>query len=478
MERRELLKWVGAGGAGAGAIAFLASLRDTDDEPSNPDRTTVQPTSSPATTTETAPSIPHAEEFGNVVDVVEAGLDLDTAGPINDFIEEYAADDTLLAFPAGTFQLEPISLSGYSHLGLTAISEEVPTFVPAGEECIEGGNSAIEFNDVQDLLVDSIDFEFPGDGSGGIIRVNAAGDVTIRNVSITGSCEAQVAQFRVDVLNPNATGVLENLRLDNRGEDKSLTGLYVGEHHAGTLVLRDCDVRGYSDNGLYASAAGLHDGQNGVVIVEGGMYRNNNISNVRLGTKGSQVKGVTVESVDRQDVHLVNVRGIRLRNQSGQIIEDSLIHIGPNSGSGFGAIVFHPENGGAKIRNSEIVVDKDEFLAINAQEPTGNPKNGPVFENVTISGEANGEFVAKINGRNGTVFRNCTIGGSGENRNGLRFSYSENCRIEDCRIDLSGDPIVLRQSSATVVNTTIVGPDGEERTIDEMEASDEDFTPR
>ncbi|MFW5924250.1 MAG: right-handed parallel beta-helix repeat-containing protein [archaeon] len=475
MERRELLKWAGAGGIGAGTIGLVAALRDTKDPPAD-GRPTTEPTTDP-TTTSSAQPIPHADEFGTVVDVVEAGLDLTSSDPINAFLEEHAADDTLIAFPPGTYRLEPITLSEYSHLGLTAISEEPPTFVSANGHCVEGGDSSMEFNRVRDLLVDSIRFEFPGP-SGGIIRINAAGDVTVRNVSVVGSCTDQVAQFRIDVLEERATALIENLELDNREKDDSLTGIYVGDHHAGTVVLRDCDVRGYSDNGLYASAPGLDGGPNGPVIVEGGVYRNNNISNVRLGTSGSRVTGVTVESVDQETVDLLNVRGIRLRNQSGQVIEDSRVHVGPDSGVGFGGIVFHPATGGATVRNTEIVVDKDEFLAINIQEPSGETSGVPVFEGVTISGAANGGFVGRITGRDGTTFRGCTIGGSGLNRGGLRFSHSETCRIEDCRIDLSGDPIVLRASSATVVNSTIVGPDGEERYIDEMEATDGDFTPR
>ncbi|WP_259517196.1 hypothetical protein [Halanaeroarchaeum sp. HSR-CO] len=293
-----------------------------------------------------------------------------------------------------------------------------------------------------------------------------------------GSCENQISLVRIDALSKDGTFEFDQFKARNTDDNPTLTGVYVGDSHAGELVFKDCELEGFSDNGLYASSPGLRSGKNGIVRVEGGKYRNNNISNIRLGSTGSTARNVDVVATDPPDAESVNVRGIRFRHRQDQLVENSRIHIGPDSGNGFGAVVFHPENRGATVKNTAIEVHRDDYKAIFALPAIEPAESGPVFENVSISGEANGGFVGKIEGRTGTVFSGCTIDMSGVDRHGLRFSSAEDTLIEDCRIAVSGDPIVLRQSTATIVNTTIVSPDGETEHIERMDASDGDFTPR
>lgn len=479
MNRRRLLEAGLAGGAAVVGTVLLGSTLDPGEGDADPSGTTPEPsetTPEPGTPTETTeePEIRHANEYGTVVDVVRAGADPTGEVPVNDLLETHAGDDTLLSFGPGKYRLRPIELSDYSHLGVAAAGPERPTFVSAADRCIPG--PYLWFRSVDDLLLDRLAFEFPGDGSGGEVRVTADGDATVRDVRAVGSCPDQIALFRIDVTDEQGTGLVEDFWARNGNDDPTLTCIYVGEDHAGEVTFRDCDLRGFSDNGLYASSPGHPDGGNGTVHVEGGIYQNNNVSNVRLGSTGSTATGVRVVADAVPVADSVNVRGIRLRERGDQVIQDCDIYIGRAAGDGFGGIVFHSANTGAAVRSTTVTIDRDTVPAVRAF-PNEKSASGPVFEDLTVRGDAARGFAAVLDGRRGTVFRNCDIEQTGTGRGGLRLAFSHDCRIEGCRIDVDGDPIVLRQSTATVRDTTLVTPDGE-RYVDEMEAEDEDFTPR
>lgn len=473
IERRELLLLLGIGGGVGVSTVLGASL--LDGQPREPTPPTETETETPE-----EPSIPHADEFGTVVDAVAAGADPDGEEPINAFLDEHAADDTLLSFPEGTYRLQPLELAEYRHLGIAAAGETPPTFVAEPGRCL-GGRPYLLFDQFDEFLLDHVEFDFSGESTGGEIRMNLTGDATVSNVTATGGCDEQIAMFRVDVLDGDATASIENLNIDNRADDIALTGVYVGRRHAGEVAFRNCEVQGFTDNGLYASAPGLEDGGKGIVRVEDGTYRNNNISNVRLGSEGSIASGVTSISDSppptTENSPPANARGFRLRNGQGQVIEECTVRITENSRFTHGGIVFHQTNGGADVRNTTIEVDRNDTPGIRMFPRDQNHSGTPLFEGVEITGNAaNGQMVM-LDGRDETVIRNCTIEGSGAERDGIYFRDSANCRIVDSRIDVTGNALILRGSNVTIENTTLVTPDGTEE-IDEMDATDEDFTPR
>lgn len=454
MERRQLLTRIGAvGGIGIGGAVVgerIVSGDRSGDE--GDDGTTPDPR-----------PIRHADEFGTVVDAVAAGVDPEGEVPINGFLERNAGDDTLLAFPKGTYRLEPVDLSGYTQFGVAAAHGERPRFVPTTGNCVENGRPYVQFGEVTDLLLDGLEFDFDTSGSGGLVRVAAVGDATIRNVAVSGSCEDQIALFRPEVLNPDATLRVQNVHVENAGDNTSLTGVYVGRDHAGTLEFRDCTVVGFSDNGLYASAPGLDSGRGGIVNVTGGRFGNNNIANVRLGSDGSTARGVAsvsdrVPATDSAGPK-VNVRGIRLRNGRDQLVTGCEVTLARNSGFSYGGIVFHPANAATTVKNTSVVVDRDATAALRAFPRETDGSGRLTFENVTVSGAAAHGEAALIDGRDGIHLRD-----------------SVDCRIENSRIDVSATPIVLQDATATIRNTTLVTPEGT-RTVDELTATD-DITPQ
>jgi hypothetical protein len=308
------------------------------------------------------------------------------------------------------------------------------------------------------------------------VGVIPTGDATVRDVVTRGSCRDQVTMFRIDIRNPDATGLVENVRTRDDQGSSWLTGAYVGARHSGGVTFRGCELSEFTDNGLYGSAPGTPDGGDGTVHTEGGEYRNNNVSNIRLGTPGSTARGDTIVVESAPEAESLNLRGIRFRRGIDQVVEDCDIRFGPDVTDSFGAIVYHADNGGARVSNSQVTMDSDTIPAVRAYYHEGDTESAPTFENLTVDGDASRGYAVMINGRDGTAFRNCTIEQSGSQRDGIRLAYSADCELTDSRIDVTGYPLILRDSTLTVRNTTFVTPDGE-RHVEEMEAGPGDFRP-
>jgi hypothetical protein len=492
MSRRQFLKSAGVvGGVGLVGFAAVSSDRGADDRRQPPDGMSRAATDTPhngtepptntetadtPTESETATETPkYAGEFDTVVDLVEAGADPTGEEPINDVLTRVAADDTLVSIPPGKYCLAPLELRSYAGLGIASTGEQQVQFRPVRGQC-RGREPYVRFTRVEDLLLYGLTFDFRGIDSGGVIHVLSEGDAVVRNVATVGSCPGQVATFRIDVRDESSTGLVEDLYAENVDDNSTLTGVYVGRSHSGELIFRSCQVRGFSDNGLYASAPGGTNGGDGVVHTVGGTYTNNNIAGVRLGTTGSTARDVdvVVDSVPPGD--RVNARGIRLSGMAGQVVENCRVYIGPNAGQSFGAVVFNADNGGAHVRDSNIRVDRDRVQAVHTFPPAEPASEPPVFENLEITGTANSSYAATIQGRNGTVFRNCTIKQTGLNRGGIRLEGSKNCRIENCEIETTTVPIMLENASATILDTAISTPEGK-NVVEELDAENEVVRP-
>jgi|AntRauTorcE11898_2_1112593.scaffolds.fasta_scaffold08178_1 hypothetical protein len=484
MKRRELLrKSAFAGAVGlTGIAAYRIGESATGDDARGPVSTVTETATGEQTAEPPPESTPtetrahrHEEEFDTIVDALHVGADPTGEEPISDLLNEHAGDDTLLSFPAGEYRLPGIELRGYDHLGIAAAQAERPTFVAPKNSC-HNDDPHIQFAEVTDFLLEGIDFDFSNEGAGGAINVIATGDATVRDVTTSGTCRNQIAMFRMDIRNPDASGLVENLRAENGQTPGWMTGAYVGLRHSGEVTFRNCMLDGFTDNGLYGSAPGAEGGGGGAVHTEGSEYRNNNVSNIRLGTPGSSARGDTIVVENAPEAESINLRGIRFRRGTGQVVEDCEIRYGPDVTQSFGAVVFHADNGGALVRDSTITMDSDRIPAVQAVYQSGESDDAPTFRNLRIDGDASRGYAVMANGRDGTTFENCTIEQHGDHRDGIRIAYSDDCSLVDSRIDVSGYPLILRDSTLSIRNTTFVTPDGE-RHVDEMEAGAGDFRP-
>lgn len=460
MNRREFLALAGVTGASGSLAGCLDGVLDRDGDGDDPTETIPAGTATPGAgpLTPSPIDVPYAAEFDTVLDVVEQGATPDGSESISPLLQRLAGDDVLLSFPPGRYLLDPIDLEGISNFGLAAVSDERPVFVPT-HDCVDS-KPFVNLEGMESLLIDGIDIDFRANGAGGAVHVISNGDFTIRNVHITGSCDPQISFIRFDVKDPDGIGLVENLSLENPlDEHARLTGAFVGEPHAGEITFRDCTITGLTDNGLYASAPGTPAGHNGIVHVEGGTYRNNNVANVRLGSSGSTARDVTIE-VDTVPPHPleVNARGIRLRGQDGQLIEGCRIRYGPKAGFSFGGIVLHHANGAATLRDNHITIDANPTPAVRALIPEKLRNAGLIMENLEIDGTADGGAAIVLDERNGSVIRGCRITHPSADRGGLHLEDMENCRVIDSHIEVGGPPVKLINARLTLDNTTFARP--------------------
>lgn len=403
------------------------------------------------------PDVRHADKYGSVIDAESVGADPTGTQPVNDVIEMYAQPDTLLSFPAGTYRLDPLKIEDVNDFAIASATSERATFVAPAGVCTD--RPYLWFQEVSGVLFDGIDVDFTEDGAGGEVRFIADGDITVQNARFSGSCDGQIAIFRLDVINPGGRALVKNIAASH-DDDRQLTGIYVGHGHAGEVTFEDCDISEFTDNGLYASTPGLDNNGNGPVHVVGGSYTNNNISNVRLGTTGSTARDVHIVIESVPDGYQPNARGIRLRDRRGQLVENCSVTMGKGVSESFGAIVSHGAHEGGVVRNTAVNVDTEKVPAIHAFRPDADDYDPLEFENVTVTGDAPGSYAATLFGRNGTVFRDCTFEQPGDTRGGIYFVDSEGCRIVDSHIETDRNPIVAVRSDVLVQNTTISTPRG------------------
>ncbi|MFC7116180.1 hypothetical protein ACFQH2_16240 [Natronoarchaeum sp. GCM10025703] len=272
-------------GAGGGGLLFgtLALLGRSSDLKASEDTLTPKPTG--GFSVEDEPDV----DDPNVVHLGEEGMkEGDDAGA---WLSDYIDDGMEIIVPAGTYDYSTRAFtrghgSGYADLVVRGEGE-------FGDVVFDHGDG-YTFSEViaangGDVLVDNITWRGVADGNGNITaRAHDGDEVTLRRVA------------RPDGSNDNGEGV------------------FVRPEHAGVVTLEDCWMEAFTDNGVYGSAPGGSSGNNGEVNVIGGLYRNNNIANIRVGGSNSTVDGATVVLTDQQreqwgSSRSVNMRGIWVR---------------------------------------------------------------------------------------------------------------------------------------------------------------------
>jgi hypothetical protein len=401
----------------------------------------------------------HGISFDSVVDMVDdAGCDPNGNEACDGALQSAASSNTLLKFPSGTYKLtEKNSLNGYSNFGI--VGEGDVTFtVP--DDCTK---KVININYGTNALVENITVDqsnatptvqvAPDDG----LEVHGL-EMTGQGISSatgsgTGGGEAPNA-FNPMVRSSGGKGMVENIVLHNQGRmgAYSRTGVWIGETNKGTITLRNCNVEGFSGNGVYASRTP------GVVQVEGGTYKNNDISQVRIGSSGSYVDGATAEtdlseSRSPNPGEMLNGSGIRLesdRGGSGAEIRNCDVRVGPEVSADGGIQIFsNYEN--FTIENTRVEYNTQGY-SIRAKS-ADNPENaGGTFSNVSVTGDATDFVGVLIEDRPGTTVKNCCIQQTGSGRVGLALHNCDGSQVTDCTINAGAQALRIRNGSVDVSN--------------------------
>lgn len=296
-----------------------------------------------------------------VVDLGDEGLA--EGDVIDSYLEEWVQDGHQVRIPAGRYEWQGEGFTGKSLADASVVGEGEVIF------------------DASDGHAFSSNFTPEG------------GDFELRNITIRGQRASGANKIRVYVPDPDATLVFRNFNIPDGSEDDGASGIFVNKRHAGTFELIDAHIEGFADNGLYASSPSQSDGENGEVHVVRGLFRNNNISNVRIGTDRSSVRGSVIvqDAPAPANSGAHNQRGLRVRQHAtGDDIEIEDVHI-TQTESGNGALVIEGDDGGsgtitgARIRNeistAPIRIRNDSEWSASSIDITGEGDLEPVGGN-------------------------------------------------------------------------------------------------
>lgn len=420
-----------------------------------------------------------SQGFGQVVDMVDDhGCDSTGSDPCDESLVDAAADDTLLIFPEGTYRFdETNTLLGVNNFGIMGRGET--TFVaPAGHN-----GSWFTIDRGRNLLFQNIDLDVTARNTAPTLQLGVTEGLLVRDVEIIGrgtwteqgsdgggSNPAVGNGFLPIVRSPKGHGTVERFvarqggKIGRYNAGRGRVGIFVGKSHKGNLRLVDCHLSEFPNNGIYASRT------TGTVQIDGGIFHNNDISQVRLGSRGSRLSGglvvVEPEKVPppNQPGDFLNPRGVRIGggplSVGGARIRDSTIEM--RRAKGAPAISVAQSGGRFYIQNSEIRIRLGRGAGIIAKAPTGGSHPPPPaphwgrIDNVSIKGRATAGQAILVIDRPGTVIRNVTISHRRGERNGIRLVRSPGSVMARCAIRASKYPVVLTAASKQVGSDCLV----------------------
>ncbi|WP_137287824.1 twin-arginine translocation signal domain-containing protein [Halorussus salinisoli] len=396
-------------------------------------------------------------EYDTVVDVVEAGADNTGNQPINPVLNRLCGNsttDTLLRFPPGTYAMdEMFRLTDYDHVGFVGDDATIvptPDFDTTAPWLFRLGVLA---DPGRDLHFEGFTFDFTAPDTGmRAVEAQVTDGLTVRDVRVVGHHDTgTLGPGMFNVLDPDGWGTVERFAAPDGGAysentdgniEVGPTGVLVSPYHRGTLRLRDLDIGGFPDNGLYAATP------DGRILVEGGRYRNSNVANVRIAGDGSYVRGTRIE-VDENRPEDVNQRGLRLDGGRDLWVEN--VSIGLSRPNGY-ALSVQDEVESARIEGTDIavaerpntamvvapnanhvsVVDSDIHLdgGGHALAIFGHAPGPVVARNLTVSGWATGEAgrPAILCHRDHCEFHDLAVYQPGENRRAIDV-HGDDCLV-------------------------------------------------
>jgi len=266
------------------------------------------------------------------IDVTAHGVDNSGNSSVTSAIQSLAQDNRILYFPDGEYYFDSaIRFVGFQNFGL--IAADGARFVPAQASQYDAPGQSVNVFTLgvpnspgTNLHVENLTFDFTANETGVRgLHASISDGLVVRDVDVIGTHDTGApGPLNTDIVSSGGSGVVENLSLPDGGVHVDHTstslhsagagpsGLNVSAHHTGSLTVRNAEINGFPDNGLYAAT------RDGTVTVEGGTFRNNNVASVRLMGQGSSVSGARIV-VDNGHPSFGAQRAIRLNK--GQNLE-------------------------------------------------------------------------------------------------------------------------------------------------------------
>uniref|UniRef100_A0A7D5GNA5 Right-handed parallel beta-helix repeat-containing protein n=1 Tax=Natrinema halophilum TaxID=1699371 RepID=A0A7D5GNA5_9EURY len=400
------------------------------------------------------------DDYRTVVDVTDVGADDTGNESITPVLEELRGDDRLLVFPEGRYRMdEQFRFTGFDNFGLVG---QNATLVPANYYNFAGPQYRLFRLGLSDRPGKRIRFEgFDIDQSAsntGIrtIEAFASDRLEVRNITILGQHDSGTwGPGRFNLTDSSSTGIVDQFWAPDGGawindtpsagdRWRGPTGI-VANQNRGTLKFKHCWLGAFPDNGLYATS------NSGKIIVHGGLYRNCNGANVRIGGQNSEIRWPTVE-VDSMRPEDRSQRGIRIENGSGfEIYGAAITNTAPEPTSHAISVMNTCQS--ARIENTQIEVRGSEInhgvvLSPNCGETT--------LVDTTITHETAGGHPLWIQDTDRTdpiLAEHLTIRGEAGDASGFRDSIRcerDNCRFNNIDVKQTGRNGANRNA---VVNT-------------------------
>jgi hypothetical protein len=307
------------------------------------------------------------DEYGTVIDVVEAGADNTGSEPVTDVLRAHRNDDTLLVFPPGRYYMdEQLRFSGFENFGLVGNDA---TLVPANYHEFAGPQYrlfrlGVGYSPGRDLRFEgfTVDQTAPDTGIR-VIDTFVSDGLEVRDITVEGRHDSGTwGPGLFNVTDPDGSGIVQRFRAPDGAawvdETPNAGNLWRGpsgiiaNQNRGTLTFEHCALGPFPDNGLYAS------GGSGTIRVKGGLFKNSNGANVRVGGANSRVEWATVE-VDESRSQDVSQRGIRLENGTDMAIEGAAVRITNPMPTSHAVSVMNSCNG-ARIENASVEISGDD----------------------------------------------------------------------------------------------------------------------
>lgn len=387
--------------------------------------------------------------------VADLGVDNTGKTAIDSDLKPYLKNGTRLEFPDGRYRIDQLILYKLENFHFVATGDA--TLVP-GDYPTDG---SVWFGGGANRNLRFAGFDIDSRNAGPKIAFGVKDGLIIRNITKYGAHTTHQHAFIISITDPDGYGRVENLRAadgDVYTDSVGAVGVYTGGK--GTILFKDCEVSGWGDNGLYGSNA------SGPVMVDGGTYRDNNISQVRVSSPGSYIRDTTI-GVDTDRTDGINMRGAWVCSGSGPVEIDNC-DISMMRGEGGGGIVAAYDGGSLNIKNTRVHVDSNYTTvgskgtrtsnAILFDVPSGIDDPGTsVIENTSVTGGGTyGSGIRLLRGD--TTIRNCCINQDGTGRDGIEFDGDfSGYSVSDTSISVTDSPLVRNGASVSTSNITYTG---------------------
>lgn len=385
------------------------------------------------------------------VNIVEQGADDTGSTPVNDVLTSVHGDGETIYFPAGTYLLDPIRLSGSNWKLVGDGPGETIIRVP---DRVNGSNDRY-------LSFSGSNWEFDGftidlsSPNAAPVNYLTGTDWAFRNVQMKGQMGDPATRQESNLFYPNvtssgATGLMENVEMKDGSADpdgsSNRGGMWFGTYNVGHMILRGLHMEGFANNTLYASSS------DGTVTIEDCYFKNSNVG-VRVGG------GMTIKnSVWVQDGNVPAQRWTGGRVGRGLWINSNKYDPG----------TVHIE--GCEFKMTSSVASSaifarhavDDLVIRDCRIEQGNGKaavrvrdgvDSLTVENVSVTGSSTAPAFL-CNSSPGATFTGVCVQTPGT---GIQLANSASCRIESSTINVDGKAIVLDNSTLTTKDFTQSG---------------------